>query len=416
MKRKKIIWLALLLIALTAAAILFISNYNVSNKLEFETAKVVKGNITNTISATGTIQDTITVLVGTQVSGVISKIFVDFNSVVKKGQLLAQLDETPLRAALAQSLATVESAEADLKYKQATYERSKALIDKNLIAKADWDLAVNNYEASKANLEMQKANYAKNKINLDYASIYSPIDGVVLSRAVDQGQTVAASFNTPTLFTIANDLKRMRVEAAVDEADIGQVKLGQRVDFTVDAYTDKVFAGSVSQIRLQPVVTSNVVTYTVIIAAPNPDLKLMPGMTATATIFVNEYKDILILNSKALRFTPDPKLLMEITKDKPKPLGSQYAGGQGNRTAGAEGGERKKPTIVWMKNGDDIHRARIEAGVTDGTNIEIKSGLKEGDEVILSVAAATKSSTADGAANTSPFMPRRPAPSTPARR
>lgn len=413
MKRKKVIWLALLLIALTAAAILFISNYNVSNKLEFETAKVVKGNITNTISATGTIQDTITVLVGTQVSGVISKIYVDFNSVVKKGQLLAQLDETPLKALLAQSRATVESAEADLKYKQTTYERSKALIDKNLIAKADWDLAVNNYEASKANLEMQKANYAKNKINLDYASIYSPIDGVVLSRAVDQGQTVAASFNTPTLFTIANDLKRMRVEAAVDEADIGQVKLGQRVDFTVDAYTDKVFAGSVSQIRLQPVVTSNVVTYTVIIAAPNPDLKLMPGMTATATIFVNEYKDILILNSKALRFTPDPKLLAEITKDKPKTQGSQYAGGQNrNRTGGAEGGERKKPTIVWVKNGEDIHRARIEMGVTDGTNIEIKSGLKEGDEVILSAAAPTKASESAGAATKSPFMPTRPAPAT----
>lgn len=416
MKRKQIIYLVLLVIALSVTAIVFISNYNVNNKVVYETAKVTKGNIINSVTATGTIQDTVTVLVGTQVSGVISKIFVDFNSVVKKGQLLAKLDETPLKAALDQSRASVESAEADLKYKQATYERSKALIDKNLIAKADWDLAVFNYESSKANLEMQKASYAKNKTNLDYASIYSPIDGVVLSRAVDEGQTVAASFNTPTLFTIANNLKRMRVEAAVDEADIGQVKLGQRVEFTVDAYTDAVFTGKVSQIRLQPVVTSNVVTYTVLIEAPNPDLKLMPGMTANATIFVSENKDILIVNSKALRFTPDAKIHAQITKGK-TPQGSQYQGGQNrNRGGGAEGEQRKKPTIVWVKNGEDIHRARIETGVSDGNNIEVKSGINEGDEVILSASFATKAPEAAGASSTSPFMPRRPAPSTPTRR
>ena len=418
MKRKNIIYLVLLVIALSATAIVFISNYNVSNKIVYETTKVTKGNIINSVTATGTIQDTVTVLVGTQVSGVISKIYADFNSVVKKGQLLAKLDETPLKAALDQSRASVEVAEADLKYKQATYERSKALIDKNLIAKADWDLAVFNYESSKANLEMQRASYAKNKTNLDYASIYSPIDGVVLSRAVDEGQTVAASFNTPTLFTIANNLKRMRVEAAVDEADIGQVKLGQRVEFTVDAYTDAVFTGKVSQIRLQPVVTSNVVTYTVLIEAPNPDLKLMPGMTANATIFVSENKDILIVNSKALRFTPDPKILAEIMKDKAPASGSQYQGGQNrNRSGGAEGEQRKKPTIVWVKNGADIHRAKIETGVSDGNNIEVKSGLNEGDEVILSAAYATKASeSAAAGTSTSPFMPRRPAPSTPTRR
>jgi HlyD family secretion protein len=411
MKRKQIIYLVLLVIALSATAIVFISNYNVSNKIVYETTKVTKGNVINSVSATGTIQDTVTVLVGTQVSGVIQKIYVDYNSIVKKGQLLAKLDETPLKAALDQSRASVESAQADLKYKQATYERSKALIEKNLIAKADWDLAVYNYESSKANLEVQKANYDKNKINLAYASIFSPIDGVVLSRAVDEGQTVAASFNTPTLFTIANNLKRMRVEAAVDEADIGQVKLGQRVEFTVDAYTDDKFTGKVSQIRLQPVVTSNVVTYTVLIEAPNPDLKLMPGMTATATIFVSENKDILIVNSKALRFTPDPKILADINKGKAAAPGSQYQGGQNRKGGGAEGEQRKKPTIVWVKNGENIHRAKIETGVSDGNNIEIKSGVNEGDEVILSAAYATKASES-AAATKSPFMPTRPAPAT----
>jgi HlyD family secretion protein len=258
---------------------------------------------------------------------------------------------------------------------------------------------------------VQKANFDKNKINLDYASIYSPIDGVVLSRAVDEGQTVASSFNTPTLFTIANNLKRMRVEAAVDEADIGQVKLGQRVEFSVDAYTDVIFTGMVSQIRLQPVVTSNVVTYTVLIEAPNPDLKLMPGMTANATIFVSENKDILIVNSKALRFTPDPKILADVMKDKSTSKDSPNMGGQNPARTGAAG-EHKKPPVVWVKNGEAMHRARIETGVSDGTNIEIKSGLKEGDEVILSASLATKSTTPDASATKSPFMPTRPAPAT----
>ncbi len=414
MKHKKVIYGILSIIALTIIAILFISNRNTGSNVVFDTAKVVKGDIINTVTATGTIQDTVTVQVGTQVSGVIAKIFVDFNSVVKKGQLLAKLDETPLKAALDQSKAAVESAEADFKYKEATYERSKALMDKNLIAKADWDQAVYNYESSKANLASAKANYDRNKTNLSYASIYSPIDGVVLSRAVDEGQTVAASFNTPTLFTIANDLTRMRVEAAVDEADIGQVKLGQRVEFNVDAYPDLVFNGKVSQIRLQPVVTSNVVTYTVLIEAPNPDLKLMPGMTANATIYVSENKDVLTVNSKALRFTPDPALRAEIMKGKNLPQGGQFAGGQNRNFANVDAGV-KRPPAVWIKNGDDIRRVRVETGVSDGTNTEIKSGLNEGDEVILSATLAARGSSSESGESRSPFMPtRRRTTATPA--
>ena len=230
------------------------------------------------VTATGTLEAITTVEVGTQVSGVIEKIYVDFNTQVKKGQLLAQLDKTPLQAQVDQSQATVDNAEAELTYQKSNYERTKALYDKQLIAKSDYDLAVYNFNKAQASLKNAKSVHDKNKINLSYASIYSPIDGIILDRAVDEGQTVAASFNTPTLFSIANDLTQMQVEANVDEADIGQIVEGQRVEFTVDAYPDMKFAGVVSQLRLQPVETNNVITYTVIVNAPNPDLKLMPAI------------------------------------------------------------------------------------------------------------------------------------------
>lgn len=249
---------------------------------------------------------------GTQVSGVIEKIFVDYNSVVKKGQLLAQLEETPLLASLDQSKASVDQAEAQVKFQKATYERYKALLAKKLIAQADFDQAEYNYNNALGSLRNAKSQYDKNKINLSYARIYSPIDGVILDRAVEVGQTVAASFNTPTLFTIANDLTQMRVEAKVDEADIGQLANGQRVEFTVDAFPAKKFAGEVTEIRLQPVTTNNVVTYTVVIGAPNPENILKPGMTANATFFVTERKDILVIPAKATRFTPDEATLASI--------------------------------------------------------------------------------------------------------
>ena len=233
------------------------------NAVSFNTVKVERGNISNTVTATGTVEAIRTVNVGTQVSGILSHLYVTFNDVVKQGQILARLDTTALNAQYNQSLASVNQAQAQLNFQLATYDRLKALFDKNLIAKADYDQAVYNYENAKGNLANVKFALARAKVNLDYATITSPIDGVVLNRAVEEGQTVAASFNTPTLFTIVNDLTRMQVETSVDEADIGKVKDGQRVDFTVDAYPDLKFEGTVSEVRLQPVTTNNVVTYVV---------------------------------------------------------------------------------------------------------------------------------------------------------
>jgi HlyD family secretion protein len=407
MKRKTIILIISAVVILLIAIIVLKACQSGKNDIKFDTTFVSRGSISNTITATGTIEAVKTVAVGTQVSGVIKKIYVDFNSIVKKGQILARIDETPLRAMLDQSKATVVSAQADLLFKKTTYDRYKALFEKQLIAKADYDQAVLNYDQSKANLTNANSNYDKSKINLEYATIFSPIDGVVLNRAVDEGQTVASSFNTPTLFSIANDLTQMRVEANVDEADIGQVKLGQRVEFTVDAFQDIKFTGTVTQIRLQSVVTSNVVTYTVIIEAPNPDKKLMPGMTANASIFVDEAKDLLIVDSKALRFTPDSKLMGEYMKKFPqtaKAKINQELSGKVKVTAG----DNIKPTILWIKKGNEIEPIKVVAGLSDGNKTEIKSGVSEGNEVIFAMQIALSSDTTKKETVKSPFMPSRP--------
>ena len=407
MKRKTIIQIVVGVAVIVVAYFAFKAFQNSKGVITFETTVVTKGDITNAITASGTIQAVKTVAVGTQVSGVIQKIYVDFNSTVKKGQLLAKLDETPLRVLLAQSRSTVVSATADLAFKKVTYDRNKALFEKQLIAKADFDQAQMNYDQSKANLAGANSNYTKSKINLDYASIFSPIDGVVLNRAVDEGQTVASSFNTPTLFSIANDLTQMQVQANVDEADIGQVILGQRAEFNVDAFPDLKFAGTVTQIRLQPVVTSNVVTYTVIIEAPNPDKKLMPGMTANASIFVTEAKDLLIVESKALRFTPDLKLMADYEKKFPQ-AAKAAIDQQLNKIPKRSPKENSKHGILWVKKGDEINPVKVVTGLSDGTNIEIVSGVLNGDEVIYSMKLTTKSDTVKKAAVKSPFTPSRP--------
>ena len=408
----------------------------------FEKAIVKKGSIKNTITATGTVEADTTVLIGTQVSGVIKKIYVDFNSHVRKGQLLAELDKTPLQTQVQQAQASLDDSKSEVSFQAATYERYKALMDKKLVAQADYDQVKYNYDKAKANLKTAQAGYDKALVNLDYATIHSPIDGVILNRAVDQGQTVAASFNTPNLFTIGNDLTQMQVQANVDEADIGQVKDNQPVDFSVDAYPNETFKGSVRQIRLQPVVTSNVVTYTVIVNAPNPEKKLMPGMTANITVLVQQVDSVLIIPGQALRFTPEAAFLAEYMKNNPygqrqRTGGTGAQGGEGGRTGQGEssgtsegngqpqgqrmsgagqpgGGGFKKPVVVWIMRADTVHRVRVTTGAADATNTEIKSGLKEGDEVILSMAVATKETEASAAR--SPFMPQRRPQPTPARR
>ncbi len=407
MKRKTIIQIVSVVMIISIVTIVLKACQSTKSEIKFETTLVSKGSISNTVTATGTIQAIKTVAVGTQVSGVIKKIYVDFNSVVKKGQILARIDETPLLASLDQSKSAVVSAEADLQFKKATYDRTKALFEKKLIAKADYDQAVLNYDQSKANLSSAKSNNDRNKINLEYATIYSPIDGVVLNRAVDEGQTVASSFNTPTLFSIANDLTQMRVEANVDEADIGQIKLGQRVEFNVDAYQDIKFTGTVTQIRLQPVVTSNVVTYTVIIEAPNPDKKLMPGMTANASIFVDEAKDLLVVDSKALRFTPDSKLMGEYLKKFPQAAKAKINQELSGKAKGAKGANNPSSTL-WIKKGNEIEPVKVVTGLSDGTKMEIKTGVSDGDEVIFAMQSTTNSDTAKKETVSSPFMPKRP--------
>ncbi|NWJ50513.1 MAG: efflux RND transporter periplasmic adaptor subunit [Bacteroidetes bacterium] len=406
MKKKLIIQIALGVIILVIMFFVLKACQSKNGEIKFETTLVSKGNINNTVTATGTIQAVKTVAVGTQVSGVIKKLYVDFNSVVKKGQILAKIDETPLKATLDQSLAAVVSAKADLLFKKTTFDRYKALFEKKLIAKADYDQAVMNFDQSKANLSNAQSTYDKSKINLEYATIYSPIDGVVLNRAVDEGQTVASSFNTPTLFSIANDLTQMRVEANVDEADIGQVKLGQRVEFNVDAYQDVKFTGTVTQIRLQPVVTSNVVTYTVIIEAPNPDKKLMPGMTANANIFVQEANDLIVVDSKALRFKPDSKLIADYMKKFPQ-IDKDKINQEVSGTVKKSKRDNVKQSTLWMKNGNDFKPVKVITGLSDGTKTEITSGILVGNEVIMSMELAS-SDTTQTATVKSPFAPSRP--------
>ncbi|MGE5393811.1 MAG: efflux RND transporter periplasmic adaptor subunit [Candidatus Saccharibacteria bacterium] len=398
--KKKTIYIASAIVILAAGFLSLRSFKSTNETFAFETARIQKGTISNTVTATGKLEAITTVELGTQVSGVIDKIFVDFNSQVKKGQLLARIDETPLLAQLEQSKANVDQADAEVKYQQANFDRYKVLEEKKLIAQSDYDLVVYNLNKAIANRNNAKSVYDKNKINLSYASIYSPIDGIILDRKVDEGQTVAASFNTPTLFTIANDLTQMRVEANVDEADIGQVKINQRVEFTVDAYPEMKFTGAVTEIRMQPVTTSNVVTYTVIIQAPNPDKKLMPGMTASTTIYVNEKSDVLIVPGKALRFSPDEQTFASYLKTLPEDTAKKMS------IKPVKAGPADKNTFIWTKKGNVIQPVEVKTGENDGINYELLSGLKQGDEIVLSMTSEKPAAAAK--ASRSPFMPTRP--------
>jgi HlyD family secretion protein len=372
-----------------AAAILIIIAFAASctsgkeKESVFTTVEVKRGAIANSITATGTIEPIIQVEVGTQVSGIISKIWVDFNSVVKKGDILAELDKTTLEADLKSSEATLSSAKTEYDYQLKNYNRIKGLYGKGLISQTDYETAEYTMQKAKSAYDKSQSDILRVKQNLRYATIYSPIDGVVLNRAVDEGQTVAASFNTPTLFTIAKDLRNMQVIADIDEADIGEVKDGQNVEFEVDAFPGDVFRGNITQVRLEPKTTSNVVTYEVVISAPNPDLKLKPGLTANITITTEERNNILTVPSKALKFTPEN-------------VKQENSGGKG----------------LWIKekNGK-LSRIAVKTGITDGINTEITDGIKEGTEIITGNGttpdtAATVNQTKGE--SSSPFMPQRP--------
>lgn len=357
------------------------------------TEKAHKGDLTTTVTATGTVEPITLVEIGTQVSGVISKIYVDFNSEVKAGQVIAELDKRMLSSELETAQATLQSRKVELQQQLRTYNRNKELWEKQAISKADWEDVQTSYETSKLAVTSSQAAVFKAQTNLGYATIYSTIDGVVISRAVEEGQTVAASFSTPTLFTIANDLTKMRVIANVDEADIGQVLLGQRVMFTVDAYPNDEFEGKVVQVRLEATTTSNVVTYEVVIDAPNPDLKLKPGLTANVNIYTLEENNVLIMPAKAMRFNPDSEIMGKIV--------NIHIDENSMNTSGKN--------AVWVKTGNTISKRSISIGTSDGINIQILSGLQDGEEVVTGVSqqsAIPAPSEANG--ESSPFMPKRP--------
>jgi len=410
MKKKTIKWIVILgIIAVVLAVFFIIRGKKSGNKeLVIRTHVVTNYTVENTVTATGTIEPVETVEVGTQVSGKVVTIYVDFNSEVKKGDLLAELDKLTLNESLSRAQANLTSAESQLKYAKLSFERTQQLYDAKAATLADYEAAQNTYTQAQMSMKNAQAQYDQAKVDLSYADIYSPIDGVVLDRAVEVGQTVAASFSTPTLFTLANDLTRMQVEANVDEADIGQVKLNQRVTFTVDAYPDDVFSGTVNQIRMQPTTTSNVVTYTVIIDAPNPDLKLFPGMTASVTI-VTEEQTGLAVPAEAFNFTPSEQILKELQKNMEKPSGNEKNmkkpdfEGENMRPERPQFTEGEVPTMIWIKNGSNIMPRPVKTGMSDGAYKIIESGVREGDSVVLSAQYVVKQTTKKTGEN--PFMP-----------
>lgn len=349
----------------------------------YSEAEAAKQDIVNSVTATGTIEPVTSVDVGTQVSGVISKLYVDYNSVVKAGQVIAELDRTNLMSELSSAQASLKSAQSELDYQKTNYERYKALYDKGLISANDFEQARLSYVQAQQKTQQQKESVKKAQTNLGYATITSPIDGVVLSKEVEEGQTVASSFSTPTLFKIARDLTDMRVIADVDEADIGDVKEGQRVTFTVDAFPDDTFEGQVTQVRQEATTESNVVTYEVVISAPNDDLKLKPGLTANVVIFTMEAKDVLAVPSKALRFTPREAML------------------NSDETITDTDAKEK----VWVKEGSNLKAVAVETGMTNGTLTQITKGLKPGTHVLTEVNAMQVEAEGEQQ-NSNPFMPR----------
>ena len=377
MKKNNIMTLTTLLLA-TAMW----SGCEKKSEFTYKTAEAVVQDITTSVTATGTIEPVTSVTVGTQVSGIVSKLYVDYNSIVKAGDVIAELDRTNLMSELSSAKASLNSAQSELDYQKANYERYKTLHEKGLISANEYEQVRLSFIKAQQTLTNHKENVKKAQTNLGYATITSPIDGVVLSKAVEEGQTVASSFNTPTLFTIAKDLTDMRVIANVDEADIGEVKEGQRVTFTVDAFPEDTFQGFVSQVRQEAAAESNVVTYEVVISAPNEDLKLKPGLTANVNIFTLEMKDILTIPNKALRFTPNEAMLSE-----------------GETIQNAEG-----KTKVWVKEGSVLKAMPVKTGLTNGTLTQVLEGLAPGTEIITEIQVVMPEGE-QKQMNTNPFMP-----------
>ena len=365
-------------ILLTAAIITGCSS---EQKVTYNSAPAQRQDISTSITATGTIEPVTEVEVGTQVSGIIDKIYVDYNSEVKRGQIIAELDKTNLLSKLASAQSNLSNAKSDLAYQTANFKRYQTLYDKGLVSTNDYENAKLTYDKATQTVRVQQQAVQEAQTNLGYATITAPIDGVVLAKKVEEGQTVASSMTTPTLFIIAQDLTDMRVIADIDEADIGGVKEGQRVSFTVDAFPDDTFEGEVTQVRQQATTTSNVVTYAVVISARNDDLKLKPGLTANVTIYTMEKKDVLSVPTKALRFAPNEAIMTDNEKIE----------------------DVESSNKVWTKEGDTFKAHAVEIGVTNGTLTEIMSGISEGTDVLTDFNIEGEMEEEEQASN--PFMP-----------
>ena len=365
MKKLRInkIWIAVVVIVIVAVAAWAMSGGKKEEDINFKEEKVALKTLQNSVTATGTIEAVTSVTVGTQVSGIVNKLYVDYNSQVKKGQVIAELDKTNLLSELNTAKANLASAQSSLNYQAANMERYKTLYKKGLVSADEYENALLTYRQAKEQVASSKENVQRAQTNLGYATITSPIDGTVISKSVEEGQTVAASFNTPELFTIAKDLTNMQVVANVDEADIGGVKEGNRVTFTVDAYPDDTFEGTVKQVRLEATTTNNVVTYEVVISAPNADLKLKPGLTANVTIYTQERSGVLAVANKALRFTPTKETV-----------------GKDIKIVDCKGKNK-----VWTLNDKTLTAHPVTIGQTDGINTEITKGLKQGDKIVTEI-------------------------------
>lgn len=365
MKKLRIskIWIAVVVIVIVAVATWAMSGGKKEEDINFKEEKVALKTLQNSVTATGTIEAVTSVTVGTQVSGIVNKLYVDYNSQVKKGQVIAELDKTNLLSELNTAKANLASAQSSLNYQAANMERYRTLYKKGLVSADEYENALLTYRQAKEQVASSKENVQRAQTNLGYATITSPIDGTVISKSVEEGQTVAASFNTPELFTIAKDLTNMQVVANVDEADIGNVKEGDRVTFTVDAYPDDTFEGTVKQVRLEATTTNNVVTYEVVISAPNADLKLKPGLTANVTIYTQERSGVLAVANKALRFTPTKETV-----------------GKDMKIVDCKGKNK-----VWTLNGNTLTAHPVTIGQSDGINTEITKGLKQGDKIVTEI-------------------------------
>lgn len=385
MKKLSKVWVVVAIVAIIAVAVWAFSGGKKEQQISFDTAPVASANIQNSITATGTIEPVTSVTVGTQVSGIVSKLYVDYNSVVKKGQVIAELDKTNLLSQLSTAKTQLATAQSQLNYQTANYKRYQTLFHKGLVAADDYDNAKLSYRQAVEQVASAKEEVQRAQTNLGYATITSPIDGVVLSKSVEEGQTVAASFSTPELFTIAQDLTNMQVVADVDEADIGDVKEGERVSFTVDAYPDDTFEGTVKQVRQEATTTNNVVTYEVVISAPNADLKLKPGLTANVTIYTAERKGVLAVPSKALRFTPTKETVGKM------------------KIVDVQGAKNK----VWIIEGNSIVAHKVNIGMADGTNTQIIGGVQAGIKVVtgLSVIGGEEPHAEAAGGESSPFAP-----------